>query len=249
MAAAQKNITMREYHLQDQEIPDGFQIFEDRLEVAGVSFRKADATSFAKSGTKWLELERDIGNEHDKNAIKVVGCSKGFFGTERHFIGYVPKNVSKLVVTNGFWGKVQPRLLKIYVGSGGFVEILFQLLGPKGKKYEYNPPKSGAGGDYTDYVERVKQLKAEKRNEEAIKLLLKLVDETEKEAKTKGEGWGVAPWYYEQLAILYRKEKQYDNEVGILERYESQPKAPGAGQEKLADRLIKASEVRDKNRA
>lgn len=240
---------MREYHLQDQEIPEGFQIFEDRLEVAGVSFRKADATSFAKSGTKWLELERDIGNKHDKNAIKVVGCSKGFFGTKRRFIGYVPKDVSKLVVANGFWGQVQPRLLKTYVGSGGFVEILFQLLGPKGKKYEYSPPKSGTGGHYTDYVERVKQLKAEKRNEEAIKLLLKLVNETEKEAKSQGEGWGVAPWYYEQLAILYRKEKQYDNEVEILERYARQPKAPGAGPEKLAERLKKAREVRNKKLA
>jgi len=78
---------------------------------------------------------------------------------------------------------------------------------------------------------------------------LKLVDETEKEAKSQGEGWGVAPWYYEQLAILYRKEKQYDNEVEILERYERQPKAPGAGPEKLADRLMKAREVRDKKGA
>lgn len=214
-----------------------------------MSFRKADATSFAKSGTKWLKLEREVGNKHDKNAIKVVGCSKGFFGTKCRFIGYVPKDVSKLVVANGFFGQVQPRLLKTYVGSRGFVEILFQLLGPKGKKYEYSPPKSADGGHYTDYVESVKQLKDEKRSEEAIKLLLKLVDETEKEAKSQGEGWGVAPWYYEQLAILYRKENQHDNEVEILERYERQPKAPGAGPEKLVDRLIKAREVRDKKRA
>lgn len=240
---------MKEYHLQNQEIPEGFQIFEDRLEVSGVSFRKSDATSFAESGTKWLELEREIENKHDKNAIKVVGCSKGFFGTKRRFIGYVPKEVSKLVVTNEFWGQVEPRLLKTYVGNGGFVEILFQLLGPKGKKYEYSPPKPGTSGHYTDYVERVKQLKAEKRNEEAIKLLLKLVDETEKEVKSQGEGWGVTPWYYEQLAILYQKEKQYDKEVEILERYERQPKAPGAGPQKLADRLIKAREVRDKKSA
>ncbi len=166
---------MREYHLQDHEIPEGFQIFEERLEVAGVSFRKTDAISFAKSSNTWLELERDIGNKHDKNAIKVVGCSKGFFGTKRRFIGYVPKDVSELVVTNGFWGQVKPRLLKTYVGSGDFVEILFQLLGPKGKKYEYSPSKPGTGEHYTDYVERVKQLKSENRNEEAIELLLKLV--------------------------------------------------------------------------
>ena len=242
-------MTTRKYHLQNQKIPDGFQIFEDRLEVAGVSFRKSDAASFAKSGTGWLELERDHGNKHDKNAIKVIGCNKGFFGTKRRFIGYVPKDVAKLVVTNGFWGRIQPQLLKTYVGADGFVEILFQILGPEGQKYKYNPPKLGTDGHYTDYVERIKQLKAEKKNEEAIKLLLKLVGEIEKEAKVQGKGWGVAPWYYEQLAILYRKEKQYDNEVEILERYEGQPKAPGAGSEKLAERLIKARQLRDKKRA
>ena len=169
-------------------------------------------------------------------------------GTNRRFIGYVPKDVAKLVVTNGFWGEIQPRLLKTYVGGCGFVEILFQILGPKGEKYKYNPPKSESGGHYTDYVECIKQLKAEKKNEEAIKLLLKLVDETEKEAKIQGEGWGVARWYYEQLAILYRKEKQYENEVCVLERYVGQPKAPGSGPKKLAERLIKSRQLRDKKR-
>lgn len=237
---------MREHHLNEQKIPEGFQIFESRLEVEGLFFRKDDATSFAESNTKWLELERDIENKHDKNAIKVIGCSKGFlFGTKRRFIGYIPKDISALVIANGFWDKVQPRLLETYIGDQGFIEILFQLLGPKGKKNKYSPPKSDDGGHYTDYVERVKQLKSEKRNEEAILLLLRLVDEIEKEAKSKGDGWGVAPWYYEQLAILYKKEHQHDNELTILERYERQPKAPGAGPKKLANRLLKAREKRD----
>jgi len=72
------------------------------------------------------------------------------------------------------------------------------------------------GYHYTNHVERVKQLKREQRYEEAIELLSKLVDATENESKEAGEGWGVAPWYYEQLAIIYRKEKRYDDEVAIL---------------------------------
>ena len=99
------------------------------------------------------------------------------------------------------------------------------------------------GKHYTDSVERVKQLKREGKNSEAIAILLESVNATEKESKFAGEGWGVAPWYYEQLAILYRKEKQYKNEVEILERYENQPKAPGVGPEKLAARLVKAKEL------
>lgn len=53
------------------------------------------------------------------------------------------------------------------------------------------------GSHYTDLVGRVKQLKREKRHQEAIELLLRLVGATESEARVAGGGWGVAPWYYE----------------------------------------------------
>ena len=127
--------------------------------------------------------------------------------------------------------------------------------------------ESGSMGDgyYTNSVETIKNLKKEGKNTEAIELLKKCVDATESEsvkANSKpihndkfaflSEGrsnsnWGVAPWYYEQLAILYRKETQYEKEVEILERYEKQPKAPGVGPKKLAERLIKARVLADKN--
>ena len=103
------------------------------------------------------------------------------------------------------------------------------------------------GKHYTDSVEEVKQLKREGRIKEAIAILLSSVDATEKESKFAGPDWGVAPWYYEQLAILYRKEKQYQKEVEILERYAGQPKAPGAGSQKLATRLEKAKELLHKS--
>jgi len=130
---------MKKYHLWDQEIPEGFQIYEERLEVSGIAYRKRDAASFAKTGTGWLELVLEPGNKYDRNAIKVFGCNKGFFGTKPRFIGYVPKEVSALIMQNGYWEKIRPRLIKTYIGKGGFVEILFQILGPKGEKDKYNP--------------------------------------------------------------------------------------------------------------
>ena len=72
----------------------------------------------------------------------------------------------------------------------------------------------------------------------AERLLLELVDATEEESRLRGTG--VAPWYYEQLAIIYRKRKDPSAEVAILERYARQPPAPGAGAAKLAERLAKA---------
>ena len=103
------------------------------------------------------------------------------------------------------------------------------------------------GKHFTDHVERVKQLKKEGRHDKAIKLLLKLVAATETESKEAEGPSGVAPWYYEQLAIIYRKEKQYGDEVAILERYEKQPKAQGASPGKLAKRLKQARTLRSSN--
>ena len=59
------------------------------------------------------------------------------------------------------------------------------------------------GRHYTTYVEDVRRLKRIGNQEAAERLLLRLVDATEAEARA--ERWGVAPWYYEQLAILYAR--------------------------------------------
>lgn len=241
------------YHLDD--IPDGFQIFEERLEIAGVSYHRDEAAKFIRGNDLWLEFERDAANPHDKNAIKITGCSKGLFGINRYFLGYVPADVARAVVEGDYFEKVRPRLLKTYLGATGYAEILFQILGPKGERFIYERadpeslPQSQLARDahFTDFVSQVKYLKQQKRHQEAIDLLLRLVAATEGEAER--DKTGVAPWYYEQLAMLYRKDKKHDEEIEILERFERQPKSPGVGPEKLAQRLQQARALRDKNRA
>lgn len=91
------------------------------------------------------------------------------------------------------------------------------------------------GRHYTQFVEDVRALKRAGNLEQAERLLLRLIDATEAEARTNG--WGVAPWYYAQLAIIYSKQRDSAAEIGILERYERQAKSPGAGPSKLRDRL------------
>ena len=97
------------------------------------------------------------------------------------------------------------------------------------------------GLHFTEHVETIKNLKRTQRTEEAIALLLKCVEATE--AEDRIEGMGVAPGYYEHLAILYRKEKRFGDEVSILERYASQRKALGVLPSKLTDRLVKAKRL------
>lgn len=93
------------------------------------------------------------------------------------------------------------------------------------------------GRHYTTYVDDVRLMKRAGQFDQAERLLLRLVDATEEEARAKS--CGVAPWYYHQLAITYAKLKQPTAELTILERYERQPKAPGARPAKLANRLAR----------
>lgn len=98
------------------------------------------------------------------------------------------------------------------------------------------------GFHYTAYVEQVKELRRGGLDQEAEQLLLELVDATEAEARVTDTG--VAPWYYEQLAIIYSKRKEMDEEIAILERFAAQPHAPGASPPRLLLRLAKKKVAR-----
>lgn len=92
-----------------------------------------------------------------------------------------------------------------------------------------------------EHVDRIKSLMGDDRTDEARELLLKCVEATE--AYSRETGHGVAPYYYERLAVLYRREKKLAEEVEILERYDGQRKAPGSMPAQLAARLVRASEL------
>jgi len=240
----------KKYHLQDQEIPSGYMIFEERLEVAGIQFRKDDALSFSQNPDGcWLDFEREENNKYDKNAIKVIGCRKGFIGIKRYFVGYVPKEISKIIIEGGYWGVVKPRLLKTYIGKGEYVEILFQLLGPKEKKHEYTRVEEIETDTiqidrFADYINKVDSLLQEKEINEAVNLLMKMVNATENEAKVNGRG--VIPGPYSYLANIYHKEKKYIEERDVLERFDKQPKAPGSLPKYLAKRLAEVKQILNK---
>jgi hypothetical protein len=90
------------------------------------------------------------------------------------------------------------------------------------------------GKHYTEYVELVNQLKRQGKLDRAEALLLRLVAAVEEEAEA--ENWVVAPWYYEQLAIVYRKQKDETRELDILKRFASQTHGEA---DPLLDRLRK----------
>ena len=99
------------------------------------------------------------------------------------------------------------------------------------------PKRTGyyKGRHFTGYVDEVRSLKRAGRLEAAARLLLNLVKATEAESRATGDG--VAPWYYEHLAIVYRKQKDPVNEKRLLLRFAEQVHAPGAKPKKLLQRL------------
>jgi hypothetical protein len=70
---------------------------------------------------------------------------------------------------------------------------------------------------YYEATDKIKRLKREGRHDEVEDLLMWCINFAEAEAETKNQTLPRA--YYRHLAIVYRKENRYHDEVKILERY------------------------------
>lgn len=115
-------------------IPQGYQIYKRMLYVAGITYRKEDASLFIRGSRQALEFELEPNNPKDKNAIKLIGVTP----TARYFVGYVPKEISKALIKTGLLDKVEPRLDRTYHGIKDYVEIRFQIIGLKENKKQFD---------------------------------------------------------------------------------------------------------------
>lgn len=97
------------------------------------------------------------------------------------------------------------------------------------------------GEHYTEYIDDVQLLIKEKKLDEAEKLLLELLNAVESEARQNN--WGAAPWYYDRLAVVYRKKKDTESEIRLLERFKHEG-GGGARRRKLLERLEKLTAKR-----
>ena len=97
------------------------------------------------------------------------------------------------------------------------------------------------GRHFTEHVVAVRSLKREGQYGEALHLLKRLIAATE--AESSRSGMGVAPWYYEEAAKIYRRNKVYELEVNVLERYMGKVHAPGASKPRLIERLERARQL------
>ena len=93
------------------------------------------------------------------------------------------------------------------------------------------------GRFYTEWVPTLDKLRAEKRDDEALELLLEIIDATERASQILGEV--PPPAYTERAAIILRRKKDYAGEVAVLERWMAAC-PPGAGSDRFIGRLAKA---------
>jgi hypothetical protein len=90
-------------------------------------------------------------------------------------------------------------------------ERIHQKLIELAKENPIDKPGYYQGRHYTTFVRDFESLKKSENHSELENLLLNLVKATE--AESAMNNMGVAPAYYNELAILYRKQKEYSKEV------------------------------------
>ena len=127
--------------------PDDFQIFEQRVPVAGLHYRKGTVLKFANCKKPYLVFERELDNQYDPNAIKIIGLDKVLFNIKIGLLGYVPRDLAKQIVESGYYSRVFPRISYFPAPKDKYLDLYFDLLGPKGEKDAFHkklPPTPDA---------------------------------------------------------------------------------------------------------
>jgi uncharacterized protein YlxW (UPF0749 family) len=102
--------------------------------------------------------------------------------------------------------------------------------------------------NYSAATDRVAEMKREQRHDDVEELLRWCIDYVEAEAafqQRREYGYAaIAPAYYRDLAIVYRKDDRHQDEVEVLERYVDACRELGnEAQEKMVSRLDRAREL------
>lgn len=95
------------------------------------------------------------------------------------------------------------------------------------------------GKHYTEFAKVIRELKRQNKLKDAEDLLLRIIEALKAEAEAEGPHWFIAPWYFEQLSIIYRKQHLIEREKDILEQYLSLNNINGKGETLLEVRYRK----------
>lgn len=216
---------------------------------------------FINGNNRNIELVREPENYYDKNAVKVIGhWVDGVNNQKSEQIGYLPAETALIISKDYKDVKIGATIKALYAPIGlKSPGIRIDIWGPRTKKgdmvkkdikFEFikSEPDSKPGyfqnKHYTEYVEIIKDLKRASEYEKAEKLLLIIIKAIE--AESKADECAPPCGYYEDLAIIYRKQKLYDKEIIILEQYIGNKWLKNEPAE-FIERLNKVKEIKFKN--
>ncbi len=223
------------YHLDRQPIPDEHMLYFERLHLSIHPSNKRACVEFCGGKEQELVIEPEPANPHDPNALRILGV----WGRGRHqkHIGYVDRETANRIAVTRVSHLVRPRLLKTYLGTDKYVEIVYQITGPK-DRYADLLSTSSSPRDQASAAKRKGDIDGE------ISALLVLTKDAEEQARICGNAPTPAP--YKRLATLYRKQGRLDQEIDLLERYTSWLRPPERVGNDLTKRLEKARGLQKK---
>ncbi|QQK80690.1 hypothetical protein HUG20_12805 [Salicibibacter cibi] len=177
--------------------------------IAGIQKREKDALKFATSENISLELEKEANNPYDKNAVKVYGNYTINENENTIFLGYVPgKYTEQLSSYNTLNATIKTIYFPTEKKGIGFRMDIWGERNNKKTIGEQSYDKSiDVPDDSADRNLDGKKLEKEGYIDNAIEFY---------EANVQENFEGNFP--YERLAIIYRKRKQYQEEVRVLKQ-------------------------------
>lgn len=223
------------YHLNRQPILDGHMLYLDRLNLGIHPANKPACIEFCKGREQELLIEADPSNAHDPNALRIWGAWGG--GRHQKPIGYVDRDSAARIAAAHVAHQVRPRLLKTYLSTDNYVQILYQITGPK-ERYADFLATSTSSRDRASAA----RCKGDPDGEETA--ILSVIEDAEDQARRYNHAPTAAP--YKRLATLYRKQGRLDQEIDLLERYVSWLRPPERVGNDLGKRLEKAREMQKK---
>jgi hypothetical protein len=121
----------------------GMRVFEHGVEVA-VNKHLHSASHFVKRHKRRIYLDRITDRTDDRNVIRVIGKSNGWFHGISKCIGYVPTDIADKLVRANMEDKVKVRLQMISIDGKQSINIRFDILGPKDDYVKYSSMRSNS---------------------------------------------------------------------------------------------------------
>ena len=186
-------------------------------------------TTFSEAEKKYIEEEYEGRGLGGRNLIrewiwKINGKESGERDNDAGFFLYTLASYFRSKTDISIYERIQEKVAEL-----GVSRPLYGLGYVRGRYY-------------ITYVYDVEKLKRQNRLDEAEALLLELI-EADESVRREEKNRPPAPWYYEHLAIVYRKNKKYSEEVFIIERYLNQSDGGSIHHPKMLKRLEKAKKL------